>query len=98
MSGSFPIDDLVVASAGMRAPVELDLHLPNLNFPGVGPEAVFDTLATIATAAAQAGFTSVTLMDHDHQSPPVGPAENWMFDGNTMLAGLAARTQTIALG
>jgi F420-dependent oxidoreductase-like protein len=37
-------------------------------------------------------------MDHYHQIPPVGPPENWMFEGNTMLAGLAARTQTIALG
>ncbi len=82
----------------MRAPIELDLHLPNFNFPGVGPEAVFETLVAIARAAEQAGFTSVTLMDHYHQIPPVGPAEHWMFEGNTMLAGLAARTDTIALG
>ena len=37
-------------------------------------------------------------MDHYHQIPPVGPPQNWMFEGNTMLAGIAARTQTIALG
>jgi F420-dependent oxidoreductase-like protein len=82
----------------MRAPIELDLHLPNFNFPGVGPEAVFDTLVEIATAAEGAGFTSVSLMDHYHQIPPVGPPERWMFDGSTMLAGIAARTQRIALG
>ena len=37
-------------------------------------------------------------MDHYHQIPPVGPPQNWMFEGCTMLAGLAARTETIALG
>ena len=42
---------------GMRAPVELDLPLPNFNYPGVGPEAVFDKLVDIATTAERAGFT-----------------------------------------
>jgi hypothetical protein len=82
----------------MRAPIELDLHLPNFNFPGVGPEAVFDKLVDIVNTAERAGFSSVSVMDHYHQIPPVGPPENWMFEGNAMLAGLAARTQTIALG
>jgi F420-dependent oxidoreductase-like protein len=82
----------------MRAPVQLDLHLPNFNYPGVGPEAVFGKLVDIATTAERAGFSSVTLMDHYHQIPPVGPPRNWMFEGNTMLAGIAARTETIALG
>jgi F420-dependent oxidoreductase-like protein len=82
----------------MRAPIQLDLHLPNFNYPGVGPEALFDKLADIATAAESAGFTSLSLMDHYHQIPPVGPPQNFMFDGSTMLAGLAARTTRIALG
>ncbi len=82
----------------MRAPIQLNLHLPNFNFPGVGPEAVFDRLVDIARTAERSGFTSVTVMDHYHQIPPVGPAENWMFEGNTILAGLAARTETINLG
>ncbi len=82
----------------MRAPIELDLHLPNFNYPGVGPEAVFDKLVDIATTAERAGFTSVSVMDHYHQIPPVGPPRNWMFEGNTMLAGIAARTHSIAVG
>jgi F420-dependent oxidoreductase-like protein len=82
----------------MRAPIQLDLHLPNFNYPGVGPEAVFQKLVEITTTAERAGFSSVTLMDHYHQIPPVGPPQNWMFEGCTMLAGLAARTETIALG
>jgi F420-dependent oxidoreductase-like protein len=82
----------------MRAPIQLDLHLPNFNYPGVGPEAVFEKLVEITATAQRAGFSSVTLMDHYHQIPPVGPPQNWMFEGCTMLAGLAARTETIALG
>ena len=82
----------------MRAPIELDLHLPNFNYPGIGPEALFEKLVDIATAAEAAGFTSVSLMDHYHQIPPVGPPRNYMFDGSTMLAGLAGRTKTLALG
>jgi F420-dependent oxidoreductase-like protein len=82
----------------MRAPIELDLHLPNFNYPGVGPGELFDRLVDVATTAEDAGFSSVTVMDHYHQIPPVGPPQNWMFEGNTMLAGLAARTRKIALG
>jgi F420-dependent oxidoreductase-like protein len=82
----------------MRAPIQLNLHLPNFNYPGVGPEAVFGKLVEIVKTAERSGFTSVTLMDHYHQIGPVGPPENWMFEGNTMLAALAARTETIALG
>jgi len=82
----------------MRAPITLDLHLPNFNYPDVGPDRVFDHLVAIAKTAEAAGFTSLTLMDHFHQIPPVGAPERWMFDGSTMLAGIAARTDSIALG
>lgn len=82
----------------MRAPIQLNLHLPNFNFPGVAREALFDRLVDIARTAEASGFTSLTLMDHYHQIPPVGPPENFMFEGNTMLAGLAARTEKINLG
>ncbi len=82
----------------MRAPIQLDLHMPNFNHPGVGPDQLFDKLVEIAGTAEAAGFSAITLMDHYHQIPPVGPPQNWMFDGSTMLAGIAARTETIALG
>jgi F420-dependent oxidoreductase-like protein len=82
----------------MRAPIQLDLHMPNFNYPGVEPEAAFDTLVEIASAAERAGFSAITLMDHYHQIPPVGPPQNWMFDGSTMLTGIAARTESIAVG
>ena len=82
----------------MRAPITLDLHLPNFNYPDVGPDQVFDKLVEIATTAEASGFSSISLMDHLHQIPVVGPPENWMFEGNTMLAALAARTSTVTLG
>jgi F420-dependent oxidoreductase-like protein len=82
----------------MRAPIQLDLHLPNFNYPGVGPDAAFEKLVEIATTAERAGFSAVTVMDHYHQIANVGPPENWMFEGNTILAGIAARTESIALG
>ena len=82
----------------MRAPFQLDLHLPNFNYPDVAPDALFERLVEIAQAAEQSGFSSLSLMDHLHQIPPVGPPENFMFEGNTMLAAIAARTSRINLG
>ncbi|MEZ5121915.1 MAG: TIGR03560 family F420-dependent LLM class oxidoreductase [Solirubrobacterales bacterium] len=82
----------------MRAPIQLDLHLPNFNYPGVGPQQLFDTLTEIVRTAEDAGFTSVTLMDHLHQIPGVGPRTNWMLEGNAAIAALAARTSRIHLG
>jgi F420-dependent oxidoreductase-like protein len=82
----------------MRVPITLDLHVPNFNFPGVGSDDAFDKLVEIAQTAERSGFSSISLMDHLHQIRGVGPEENWMFEGNTMLAGLAARTSTLTLG
>jgi F420-dependent oxidoreductase-like protein len=82
----------------MRAPITLGLHLPNFNYPGVEPEGIFDTVAAIARTAEESGFNTVTVMDHFHQIPPQGPPTFNMFDGNTMLAALAARTEKVNLG
>src|SRR3954454_17283665 len=82
----------------MRAPFQLDLHVPNFNWPDTPPEAFFDKLVEIATTAESSGFSSISMMDHLHQIPPVGPPENWMMEGNAILAALAARTSAIHLG
>jgi F420-dependent oxidoreductase-like protein len=82
----------------MRLPITLDLHIPNFNYPDVGPDQVFDKLVEIATTAESSGFSSISLMDHLHQISGVGPPENWMFEGSTMLAALAARTHRCSLG
>ena len=83
---------------GMRAPITLGLHLPKFNYPGVEPEDLFETLASIAKTAEDSGFNAITVMDHFHQIPPVGDRTLNMFDGNTMLAALAARTEKAGLG
>src|SRR5918911_1693105 len=82
----------------MRAPITLDLHLPNFNYPDVPPEDLFERLVGIATTAESSGFSSVTVMDHLHQIPGVGPRTNYMLEGNTILAGLAARTSRVSVG
>lgn len=82
----------------MRVPITLSLHLPNFNYPGVPAEDLFERLAAIATTAEQSGFSGVTVMDHLHQIPGVGPRTNFMLEGNTILGALAARTSTANLG
>src|SRR4051812_30742523 len=82
----------------MRAPITLSLHLPNFNYPGVEPDGLFEHLADIARTAEDSGFSSITVMDHLHQIPGVGPRTNYMMEGNTILAGLAARTSRVSVG
>jgi F420-dependent oxidoreductase-like protein len=82
----------------MRAPVTLDLHLPNFNYPGVGPDGLFEKLVEIARTAEESGFSSITVMDHLHQIRGVGPRTNYMLEGNTILGGLAARTSRVSIG
>ena len=81
----------------MRAPIQLDLHLPNFNHPDTTPETLFDKLTDIARTAEDAGFSSISVMDHLHQIPGVGPRTNWMLEGNAVIAALAARTERINL-
>ena len=81
----------------LRAPIRLGLQIPNFNFPHVGEEELFGRLAEIATTAESAGFDTVLVMDHLHQIPGVGPPENWMLEGNTILPALAARTERVNL-
>src|SRR3954447_8249886 len=82
----------------MRAPFQLDLHVPNFNYPDVAPDALFERISEIARAAEESGFSSLSYMDHLHQIGPVGPPENYMLEGYSMLAATAARTSTINLG
>jgi F420-dependent oxidoreductase-like protein len=82
----------------MRAPITLDLHLPNFNYPDTPPERLFEKLTEIARTAERSGFSSLTVMDHFHQIRGVGPRENFMLEGNTILGGLAAVTESCSLG
>ena len=82
----------------MRVPITLDLHIPNFNYPDVSDDQVFQKVLDIAQTAEKAGFSSVSLMDHLHQIGPVGPPQNFMFEGSTMLAAIAASTTKLTLG
>jgi len=81
----------------LRAPIHLGLQIPNFNFPGVSEEELFERLSDIATTAESSGFDTVLVMDHLHQIRGVGPPENWMLEGNTILPALAARTSRVNL-
>src|SRR3954467_8388436 len=82
----------------MRVPITLDLHITAFNFPDVPPERLFEHLAEMAKTAEDNGFGSVSVMDHLHQIPPMGPQELNMLEGNMALAGIAARTSKADLG
>jgi F420-dependent oxidoreductase-like protein len=81
----------------LRAPIRLGLQIPNFNFRGVAEEDLFERLVQVATTAESSGFDTVLVMDHLHQIRGVGPPENWMLEGNTILSALAARTSRVNL-
>jgi F420-dependent oxidoreductase-like protein len=82
----------------MKAPIRLGLQIPSFNLPDVSPDDLFERLTEIAATAESSGFDSLFVMDHLHQIPGVGPQTNWMLEGNTIVAALAARTEVLQLG
>ncbi|MCA1834057.1 MAG: TIGR03560 family F420-dependent LLM class oxidoreductase [Actinobacteria bacterium] len=73
------------------------LQIPNFSF-GVDNAALFGKVAELATAAEEAGFDSVWVMDHLYQLPALGGAEQPMMEAYTTLGALAAVTQRVRLG
>src|SRR5437588_1862790 len=73
------------------------LQLPKFTFP-VPDDRLFEHVAAMATAADDAGFSSLWVMDHFYQLPGLGGADNKMLEGYTLLGALAARTQRVTLG
>jgi F420-dependent oxidoreductase-like protein len=72
------------------------VQLPN--FSGFDPADLFEHVAGLVTAAEQAGFDSVWVMDHFFQLPPLGGPDQPMLEAYTLLGALAARTQRVQLG
>jgi F420-dependent oxidoreductase-like protein len=72
------------------------VQLPN--FSGFDPADLFDHVAGLATAAEEAGFDSVWVMDHFYQLPPLGGPDQPMLEAYTLLGALAARTRRVQLG
>jgi F420-dependent oxidoreductase-like protein len=75
---------------------EFGVQLPN--FSGFEPADLFDHVAGLATAAEEAGFNSVWVMDHFFQLPPLGGPDQPMLEAYTLLGALAARTRRVQLG
>jgi F420-dependent oxidoreductase-like protein len=72
------------------------VQLPN--FSGFDPADLFEHVAGLATAAEDAGFHSVWVMDHFFQLPPLGGPDQPMLEAYTLLGALATRTQRVQLG
>jgi F420-dependent oxidoreductase-like protein len=76
--------------------MKLGLHVADFTWPG-GPEKLGRDLAAIATAAEDAGFAKLSVMDHVWQIGVVGPPEHEMLEAYTTLGYLAACTSRIEL-
>jgi len=88
-----------LAAAQAAAPVGLrfGLQIPSFSWPGGAPE-LRGRLRAIASAAEDAGFDSIWVMDHFRQIPMFGPAWHDMLESYTTLAYLAAVTERMRLG
>ena len=88
---------LVTRQAMKPVGLEFGLQLPVYTWPG-GAAEIRTRLSTIATAAEDAGFTSIWVMDHFRQIPMFGPAWHDMLESYTALAFLAGVTERARLG
>ena len=77
--------------------LEFGLQISRFGWPG-HPAATARTLAEVARAAEDAGFTSLWLMDHFLQIPQVGREWEDMLESHTTLGYLAGVTARIRLG
>jgi F420-dependent oxidoreductase-like protein len=77
--------------------LEFGLQVPRFDWPG-HPDTTAASLADVARAAEEAGFTSLWVMDHFLQIPQVGREWEDMLDSYTTLGYLAGVTERIRLG
>jgi alkanesulfonate monooxygenase len=76
--------------------MRIGLHIANFTWPG-GPPTLARDLRRIATAAEEAGFARLSVMDHVWQIRGIGPAEHEMLEAYTALGYLAACTSRVEL-
>jgi F420-dependent oxidoreductase-like protein len=77
--------------------MKLGIQIPSFTWPG-GAERTASTLARIAQAAEEAGFSSLWVMDHFFQIEMIGRPEEPMLEAYSTLNFLAAVTKRIRLG
>jgi F420-dependent oxidoreductase-like protein len=76
--------------------VKLGLHISNFTWPGGAPR-LGPTLADVASAADDAGFDRISVMDHLWQISVIGPPEHEMLEAYTALGFLAGHTKRAKL-
>lgn len=76
--------------------MKIGLQIPNFTWAG-GPESLGADLATIVRTADQAGFDSISVMDHFFQIRSIGPPDREMLEGYATLAFIAAHTSRTKL-
>jgi F420-dependent oxidoreductase-like protein len=77
--------------------MRIGLQIPSFTWPG-GAAQIPGKLTQIASAAEDAGFHSLWVMDHFFQISMIGPHDNDMLEGYTALGYLAALTKRVKLG
>ena len=83
--------------------MKIGLQIPSFTYPA-GPKELGGQLAAIARTADEAGFYSIWAMDHFFQigapdrSGFLGPAEDLMLEGYSVLSYLAGLTERARLG
>src|SRR5687768_11243440 len=88
---------MIRVEGGDRVPVmRLGLHISNFTWPEGAPR-LGPVLGDIATAADEAGFDRISVMDHLWQISVIGPPEHEMLEAYTTLGFLAARTRRAKL-
>ena len=72
------------------------LQLPNFSF-GAPDAEMFEQVVVRAQAGESSGFSSLWVMDHFWQLPPLGGASQPMLEAYTLLGALATQTRTVKL-
>ncbi len=76
--------------------MKIGLHIADFTWAG-GPPSLAEDLTRVVTAAEDAGFARVSVMDHVWQIGVNGPPEREMLEAYTTLGYLAARTTRVEL-
>ncbi|XVV10635.1 LLM class F420-dependent oxidoreductase [Actinoplanes sp. CA-131856] len=76
--------------------MKLGLHISNFTWPEGAPR-LGPVLGEVASAADEAGFERISVMDHLWQIQAIGPAEWDMLEAYTALGFLAAHTKRAKL-
>lgn len=76
--------------------MRLGVHLVNFSLPE-GPAAIAPMLASVGSAAEEAGLDNLSFMDHHLQLEFLGDPTEPMLEGYTALGFLAAHTSTVEL-